>query len=161
MASDVNQRLADLAYTERAFARVMAQAAERIADPEVRDLTKQVAEDHRRQASELDDIVSSLGGANGPSESAQHAAISVERRVNNSADQGGMIAALTDFERDDAALHHDLLKRPELPRDVLDRLQAQDAEETEHVNFFENRAPAMAPDIYGSQRIPPKGFGAF
>lgn len=159
MAVELTERLAELAYLEREISRVMNEAAARIADPEVRQLTKGVAEDHSQQAFEVDDIASSLGGAD-VSQKTQRAAASLGKRLNDASDQGGIVDALLWAEREDLDLEQDILALSP-PDNVAQVLEQHVASEEDHVNFFENRAPAMAPDIRGNQAVPGKGFGAF
>jgi hypothetical protein len=151
------QALAELRFVEQELSSVMGQVIGRVSDEEVRDGLRYVRDEHARQAGEIGEALTAIGAAEAqpPREFREHVN-AIGREVMHARDEDGLFNGLATAERFDVDLHERFLGE-EPPIQVRGIIEKQTAEDRDHLDFIENRAPGITPTIHGVEAVPKRG----
>jgi hypothetical protein len=154
---DEKQALTELRFVEQELSSVIGQVVGRVSDEDVRSGLQQVRDEHARQAGEVAEALTAIGQAEAqpPGRFREHVQ-ALEREILHARDEDGLFDSLAVAERFDVQLHEHL-RRETMPAQVHGVIEKQLAEDQEHLNFLENRAPGITPTIHGVGSVPKRG----
>lgn len=154
--------LSGLRYVDDQTAIAFDTAADKCTDQAMQAQLQEFAEDERRHVQRLDDLLSSMGGAQLPTEELQHYMHEAVAQVDRARDADDALDRLLLLERANAA-EYESVARAQMPSDDAMRLvEKHHLDEQHHVQWIEQHSPVGAG--YGTSTGPrvgedPRGVG--